>query len=350
MKRIAILLLALACALPAHAGKRYSYDRVGSAADVSSSTTPGVVLMGGGTEVDSSMQKMCEWANGGDFLVIRATGTDAYNPYLEVICPDLNSVATLVIPSRSAAADPFVAQTILAAEAIWIAGGAQDDYINYWTGTPVQAALNTSIARGVPIGGTSAGLAVLTQYVYSALGSKGVTSAQALADPYNRYITLARDFVNLPVLAGVIGDTHFATRDRMGRDLAFLCRITNEGLGPASRDCGRRGDGTRDPGTRPGDGGQQRHRQRLLPESYRARRGLRTEGPADVPQCGRLSGRRVRNVRPGQWKGSGGTAYKVSAEQGVLELDPGRRLNLLSPARVESTPATGCWQASRDRR
>ena len=97
-----------------------------------------------------------------------------------------------MIPSKSAAADPFVEQTILAAEAIWIAGGAQDDYINYWAGTPVQVALNTSIGRGVPIGGTSAGLAVLTQYVYSALGSKGVTSAQALADPYNRYITLAQ--------------------------------------------------------------------------------------------------------------------------------------------------------------
>ena len=174
---------------------------------------------------------MCEWANGGDFLVIRATGTDAYNPYLQEICPDLNSVATLVIPSKSAAADPFVEQTILAAEAIWIAGGAQDDYINYWAGTPVQVALNTSIGRGVPIGGTSAGLAVLTQYVYSALGSKGVTSAQALADPYNRYITLAHDFVDLPVLAGVIGDTHFVTRDRMGRALAFLCRIANEGWG-----------------------------------------------------------------------------------------------------------------------
>ena len=255
--------------------------------------------MGGGTEVDSSMQKMCDWASGGDFLVIRATGTDAYNPYLQDICPNLNSVATLVIPSKSAAADPFVEQTILAAEAIWIAGGAQDDYINYWAGTPVQVALNTSIGRGVPIGGTSAGLAVLTQYVYSALGSKGVTSAQALADPYNRYITLARDFVDLPVLAGVIGDTHFVTRDRMGRALAFLCRITNEGWGQPRAIAVDEETALEIPAGWPGDGGQQCRRwQRLLPESHRDRPGLRTEGPADVPQCGRLSGRRHRNVRP----------------------------------------------------
>jgi hypothetical protein len=56
MKRLAIVLLAVACALPAHAGKRYSYFRVGETLDVGSSTTPGVVLMGGGTEVDSSIR------------------------------------------------------------------------------------------------------------------------------------------------------------------------------------------------------------------------------------------------------------------------------------------------------
>ena len=318
MKRIAFLLLALACALPAHAGKTYSYARVGSATDVSTSTTPGVVLMGGGTEVDSSMQEMCAWASGGDFLVIRATGTDAYNPYLQDICPSLNSVATLVIPSRSAAADPFVAQTILAAEAIWIAGGAQDDYINYWAGTPVQDALNASISNGLPIGGTSAGLAVLTQYVYSALGSKGVTSAQALADPYNRYITLARDFVNLPALAGVIGDTHFATRDRMGRDLAFLCRITNEGWGQP----------------------------RAIAVDEETALEIPARGPATVASNGTgsvyflsptetaqdcapkvpLTFRNVDVYRVGasgtfdlgKWKGSGGIAYKVSADSGVL--------------------------------
>lgn len=34
-------------------------------------------------------------------------------------------------------------------------------------------------ATGKPVGGTSAGLAVLTQFVYSALGSQGITSAEA---------------------------------------------------------------------------------------------------------------------------------------------------------------------------
>jgi len=108
---------------------------------------------------------------------------------------------------------------------LFIAGGNQADYINFWKGTPVESSLNALIARGVPVGGTSAGMNVLTEFIYSALASQGVTSSQALADPFTRYITLDRDFANVSTVQGLIGDPHFVTRDRMGRDLAFLCRI-----------------------------------------------------------------------------------------------------------------------------
>jgi cyanophycinase len=57
-----------------------------------------------------------------------------------------------------------------------------------------------------------------------------------LADPFNRYITLDRDFVNLAILQGIIGDPHFVTRDRMGRDLAFMCRIYLNGWSSSPRD------------------------------------------------------------------------------------------------------------------
>src|SRR5262245_54246969 len=192
MKKIfALLALVLCYAGNAFAGKSYSYFRVGNTSDVATTTTAGTVLMGGGTDVDAAFQWMCQRSGNGDFLVIRATGTDAYNPYIQQLCPGENSVATLIIPNRTAASDPFVISTIQNAEALWIAGGDQSNYINYWKGTPVQTALQGLIARGVPIGGTSAGMNVLSQFLYSALASQGVTSSQALADPFNRYITLA---------------------------------------------------------------------------------------------------------------------------------------------------------------
>lgn len=226
MKKLFFLSLAVFCfALPASAAKQYSYYRVGNPNDVSTKTTGGTALEGGGTDVDAVYQWMCARSGNGDFLVIRATGTDAYNPYIQQLCPNENSVATLIIPNLTAANDPFVAATIHNAEALFIAGGDQSDYINFWTGTPVQSAIQALVARNAPIGGTSAGMNVLSQFLYSALGSQGVTSSEALANPFNKYITLAENFVDISAVQGLIDDPHFVTRDRMGRDLAFMCRV-----------------------------------------------------------------------------------------------------------------------------
>jgi cyanophycinase len=230
MRCLAILLfLTFSSSLFAAKKLPYEYYRSGNQSDITQTTQPGTVLMGGGTDVDEAFQWMCELSGNGDFLVIRATGTDAYNPYIRQLCPDGNSVATLIIPTIEAANNDSVINIIKEAEAIWVAGGDQSNYINYWKGTPVQEVLNERIMQGVPMGGTSAGLDVLTQFVYSALANKGVTSSQALADPFHKYITLDRDFVEIPILQGVIGDAHMITRDRMGRDIAFLCRIYDNG-------------------------------------------------------------------------------------------------------------------------
>jgi cyanophycinase len=230
MKRWLTLLATLALASSALAAKTpYTYTYVGSGSDIATPMQGGVALMGGAADVDEAFKWMCGRSGGGDFLILTFSGTDEYNAYVKGLCPGLNSVGTLIIPSQKAALDPAVEATIMKAEAIFIGGGDQSNYLNYWTNTGVQRALQKRIDAGAPVGGISAGLAVLTQFVYSALGSKGVTSSQALADPYNRYLTLARDFVRVPNLEGTIGDTHFSARDRMGRDLAFHCRIFNNG-------------------------------------------------------------------------------------------------------------------------
>ena len=313
---IAVVLLSLAVC-PAFAAKQYSYFRLGNPTDVTTSTTAGTVLMGGGTDVDAAFQWMCQRSGNGDFLVIRATGTDAYNPYIQQLCPGENSVATLIIPNSSAANDPFVAATIQSAEALWIAGGDQSDYINNWTGTSVQQTLATLIARGVPIGGTSAGMNVLSQFIYSAEASQGVTSSQALADPFNRYITLARDFVPISILQGMIDDPHFVTRDRMGRDLAFMCRVYANGWSSAPLDI------TIDEKTA------------LLLDS--SGNGtvvgsstvyfLRAPGGPQVCQPGtpltyqNISVYRINangSFNLATWKGKGGVAYTVSSNAGVL--------------------------------
>ena len=42
----------------------------------------GIMLGGGSTDVDDAFRWMCAKASGGDFLIIRASGTNAYDPYI----------------------------------------------------------------------------------------------------------------------------------------------------------------------------------------------------------------------------------------------------------------------------
>ena len=224
----ALILNGFALASNAQTFSAYRYFRVGNPADVSRKTEPGFALIGGGKDLDSAFLWMCKRSGSGDFLVIRATGTDAYNKYIHNLC-HLNSVATLIIPNKAAAADPFVADTIAKAEAIFISGGDQANYINFWRGTPVQQSLDNAIKKGISIGGTSAGLAVQGEYIYSAQNDPpegpDLSSKVALSNPFHHQIVVTRGFLDNPVLQDTITDTHFDTRDRMGRLLVFMARV-----------------------------------------------------------------------------------------------------------------------------
>ena len=195
-------------------------------------TTPGApsyggVLLGGNGDVDEATQFLCEHSGGGDIVVLRASGADEYNSDFHDACP-ANSVTSLVITSAEGAKDPYVADRIRAAHAIFISGGDQSNYVKFWSGNPVQNEIDAAVARGVPLGGTSAGLAVQGEFAFSAMQDT-VTSPEALANPYDPKVTLERDFLTIPVLKGVITDSHFTQRERMGRLVAFLSRVVQDG-------------------------------------------------------------------------------------------------------------------------
>ena len=227
---LACAFVSTAAAKPATSAVRgYDYYITGSPEDRTPITpvAPSVVLMGGGPDVDAAFKFMIDKAPGGDFVVIRASGADGYNPYIFAM-GNVDSVETLVIKTREAAFDPFVLERVAKADALFIAGGDQSDYIRLWKGTPLEEKIKALQSRNVPIGGTSAGLAVLGEFDYTgAAGS--VTSAEALANPYNRRMTLDRYFLTAPGLGGVIADAHLDTRDRMGRLLTFVARIVQNG-------------------------------------------------------------------------------------------------------------------------
>ncbi|HZR55830.1 MAG TPA: cyanophycinase [Terriglobales bacterium] len=298
----------------------FQYIRLGNKQDVQTKPSAGTAMMGGGSDLDEAFRWLCGKAEGGDFLILRAHGDDAYNSYVNGLCK-ANSVATLIIPSREAAQDPAVAGIIQHAEAVFIAGGDQANYVHFWQGTPVQDAINAHIASGEPIGGTSAGLAVQGEFTYGALNDPDdseLHSQEALANPFHNQVTIVRDFIKIPYLKDTITDSHFAKRDRMGRTLVFLARIMQDGWSKDPRDIAIdeksavlvEADGK---GTIVGAG-----------------RGAYFLHPTHAPEiCKKdvpldFSGISAYHVPAGghfnliSWKGDGGTEYSLSVERDVI--------------------------------
>lgn len=200
----------------------------GNAADVTTPAAGGLLLMGGSTDVDAAINWFLQRAAGGDVVVIRSSGADGYNTYMYNMVA-VNSVETIIIDSRAKAELTTVADKIRNAEALFIAGGDQWNYVNYWKNTAVENAINYLInTKGVTVGGTSAGLAILGSAYYSAQ-TGSVTSDQALSNPYHRYVTLgAGDFITAPFLSNTITDSHYSQRTRQGRHITFMARLMKD--------------------------------------------------------------------------------------------------------------------------
>lgn len=200
---------------------------IGNAIDSAAQPTQGVVLMGGGGESDEAMQWFLQQVNGGDVVVLRTSGGSGYQDYLyNQLGVFVNSVTTLVMNNRQVAFDSTVINALSRAEGVWIAGGDQSTYVNFWRNTPVDSLIqHIHHVKGGPIGGISAGLAIMGHHYYAALGNS-VTSVQALQDPFHPDITLgSNDFLTPIFTEQLITDSHYDNPDRKGRHITFMARL-----------------------------------------------------------------------------------------------------------------------------
>jgi cyanophycinase-like exopeptidase len=208
----------------------YTSYFTGSTDDVEVATNGGLVLMGGATENDDAMIWFLEKANGGDVVVIRSSGSNGYNNYLySQLGVSVNSVETLVITSQEGANNEYVVEQIMNAEALWIAGGNQWNYVNYFKDQGVGNAINYLLTEKMAVvGGTSAGMAVLGGSYFSAQNGT-VSTAAALSNPYGPTMTIGHgDFLHAPWVEHVITDSHYNDPDRRGRHFTFLARMEQD--------------------------------------------------------------------------------------------------------------------------
>ncbi len=204
----------------------------------SSSQKPGILLAGGAESEKEGEDAATKWflkrAYYADYLVLRCGRIRGQAKWIVDNYKDLiNSAAELSINSREAANNPEVVQYIKDADALYLAGGDQNKYEDYWEGTATEDAINYLINhKKVPVGGTSAGLAILGDYYY-APSRRGLLSSEILNDPFheNTQDIYRSNFLQVPFLKHVITDTHLDRRNdkhpetRYGRIFGLMARI-----------------------------------------------------------------------------------------------------------------------------
>ena len=160
-----------------------------------------------------------------------------------------------------------------------------------------------------------------------------MTGSEALKDPYDHRITISSPpFLRLPHLAPIVADMHFVVRDRLGRLLAFLARLQEDGRAPAV--------GGSPPlastGAVGGIGVDQKTALLVEPDGSTAIVGSGTAyfialQPGTGRHCvkgqplslGTMAAFRLDAKTGGRfdlsrWSGSGGVAYNISVEAGVV--------------------------------
>lgn len=191
-------------------------------------TSGALLLLGGGDWPVPAFRWFVERMGHGRLVILSAsTGKELQDDFLKEV-GGASAVETIVFHSRTAASDPRVLEIIKRADGIFFGGGDQANYVRYFKGTPLNALLDAHVRAGKPIGGTSAGLAILGAYSYGAMDGGSLVSTDALKNPLGSGVTLVDDFLHLPYLANVITDSHFSVRERFGRLLVFVGRLATE--------------------------------------------------------------------------------------------------------------------------
>jgi beta-aspartyl-peptidase (threonine type) len=231
---LAILLITAGIAHAAPKMAPYDYYSAGDLAATRPGPTSGaLMLLGGGDWPVPAFRWFVERMGRGHLVILSASGADDLQQDFIKEVGGAASVETIVFHSRTAAGDPKVLDILRRADGIFIGGGDQSNYVRFFQGTSVNALLDEHVRAGKPMGGTSAGLAILGAYSYGAMDGGSLLSTDALKNPLGGGVTLVRNFLHLPYLAHVITDSHFASRDRFGRLLVWVGRLATEQRDPS---------------------------------------------------------------------------------------------------------------------
>jgi cyanophycinase len=140
--------------------------------------------------------------------IMKDTGKEYANLFLDL---GARSTRSLEFRTRAESTDDSFLKAVRSASGIFISGGTQMRLPSAIGGTPLEAALLDAYRRGVIIGGTSAGAAVMSK-VMIAYGKGGPTPRERIA----------QFSPGLGLTDKIVFDQHFRQRDRLGRLLYLI--------------------------------------------------------------------------------------------------------------------------------
>ena len=167
----------------------------------------------GGETILKRFVRVCGGRNAAIAVIPTASELRTTGRRYEELFRDLKASKVWVLPfeSRKQCEDPEELAVLEKATGVFLTGGSQLRLSTTLGGTSVAKALRAMNARGVHIGGTSAGAAFLPEHMI-AYGEEGAT-------PHAGMVQLAP---GLGLTNSVVIDQHFRERDRLGRLLTAL--------------------------------------------------------------------------------------------------------------------------------
>ncbi|MGJ3233991.1 cyanophycinase [Marivirga sp.] len=188
-----------------------------------------LMLVGGGGESDGGWsdtpyQWMVDNAENKKIGIISYSDADNWLPDYFVSL-GATEATNIKIDSRELADQTNILDSLNQYDALFFKGGDQSRYYEYYRNTAVQTAIEEIYNRGGVIGGTSAGMAILSGVMFTAAEGSAYPY-DALSDINSQYMTLENDFLSF--YPDYIFDTHFIERGRTSRLIGFLANWYNK--------------------------------------------------------------------------------------------------------------------------
>lgn len=179
------------------------------------------LIVGGGNEKETTNSwstPAYKWAAEGKRVAIISTSGSGYPDYFKNWC-NAKDAKDFIVANSTTANQPALYDSLTTYQVIFFAGGDQWDYYSQYKNTKLEEAVNAVYISGGTIGGTSAGMHILSETLFTAENGT-VYPDECIIDPKNKYVKLANDLFNF--FPDLIFDTHMAERGRMPRLVSFV--------------------------------------------------------------------------------------------------------------------------------